>query len=352
MRKHLAPLTIVALALTACGSTGNIDTSAPSASSDSSVSASAQIYKGIKDWSATDELGTSYIVTTGIEAPNGVLEARELIGVADQKLHYLAITVDNRQGTAEANINSIAFTNPAGDLIEYTILSPYLNYLDAKQELSTDASNRVIEVHNAFSGDDYRVAAGEKKTLILASETAVPEEVTHATLNSLTALAPSQQSTETGKATGAPEPSEPVGSNDALANLRGTTLKGNDIRFYIYSPNYQKELNDKMPEQLKGSWGALCSVAAAESQLNETGALTGGGHVWRSLNYAQAEAGVPGLDSEADYKAYEAVSLLEGGSEKCVLVQAVDLGAAVKTDTATIGQYVGTSELVNTVEVS
>ncbi|WP_231885662.1 hypothetical protein, partial [Kocuria sp. ICS0012] len=48
----------------------------------------------------------------------------------------------------------------------------------------------------------------------------------------------------------------PVGSNDRLAELYGTTLKGNDINFRIFSPNAQKELNAVMPPQLNGAWGA------------------------------------------------------------------------------------------------
>ncbi|WP_237243139.1 hypothetical protein [Rothia nasisuis] len=230
------------------------------------------------------------------------------------------------------------------------MLSEYLNYQEASQELSNGATNRVIEVHNAFSGEEYSVAKGQKKTVILASTTQVPVEVTNATANESTSLEPSEKGAETDQATGAPEASEPVGNNEALADLSGTTLKGNDIRFFIYSPNYQEELNETMPEPLTGAWGALCSAMAAEDQLNETGVLTEGGHVWRSLKYALLESGVPGLDSEADYKTYEAESLIEGGDEKCVLVQSANPTAAVITSTATIGQYVGNAELLSTVE--
>lgn len=350
MRKVFIPLTVAALALTACGSSDESSIDAPT-SEQSTSQGQSTVHTGVVNWEGSDELGTSYVVTTGADAPSGVDEARELMGASGQQLSYVAVTVDNRQGSVPASVGQVSFTDPDGSLVQYTTLSAFLNYQEAAQELSADASSRVIEVHNAFTADEYQVAVGQKKTVILASESKVPEQVTNATVNGMTALAPTDKTAETDKATGAPEPTEPVGSNEALADLRGTTLKGNDIRFGIYNPNYQKELNAEMPEALNGAWGALCSVAATEEQLNETGALTEGGHVWRSMNYALPEASVPGLGSEADYKAYEAEARVEGGDEKCVLVHSVDPAAATKTTTATVGQYVGTAELLNAVEV-
>lgn len=349
MRKLLVPLTIATLALTACGGTTSETTNG--VAQGSSAAASQQVHKNIKNWAGSNEEGTSFTVTTEVQAPAGVDEARELMGKAEEKLYFLAVTVDNTQGSDSTRVSSASFTTPQGDLIEYTLLAEYLNYQEASQKLSDGAANRVIEVHNAFSSEEYSVAKGQKKTVILAGTKQAPAEITNAMVNGSTALEPSEKGAETDQATGAPEASEPVGSNEALADLRGTTLKGNDIRFRIYSPNYQKEMNTEMPQALNGAWGALCSVMATEDQLKETGALTQGSHVWRSMNYAQPEAGVPGLGSEASYKVYEAESLVEGGDEKCVLVHSVDPAAATATSVATIGQYVGGSELLNTVEV-
>lgn len=350
MNKKLTLAAVALLTLTACGSSDESSTDTPT-SEQSSAQGQSTVHTGVANWEGADELGASYVVTTGATAPSGVDEARELMGASGKQLSYVAVTVDNRQGSAPASVGQVSFTDPDGSLVQYSTLSNFLDYQEAAEELSVDASNRVNEVHNAFTADEYQVAVGQKKTVILASESKVPEQVTNATVNGMTALAPTDKTAETDKATGAPEPTEPVGSNEALADLRGTTLKGNDIRFGIYNPNYQKELNAEMPEALNGAWGALCSVAATEEQLNETGALTEGGHVWRSMNYALPEASVPGLGSEADYKAYEAEARVEGGDEKCVLVHSVDPAAATKTTTATVGQYVGTAELLNAVEV-
>lgn len=352
MPKPLAPLAIASLAVLALAGCGSGSVPAADGAPESTVATkSSSTHKGVKNWAGVNESGTSFTVTTGVEAPSGVEEGLELMGTAGQQMSYIAVTVDNRQGELDSSAASVTFTTPDGELVEYTTLSKFLNYQEAEGDISVDAENRIIEIHNAFSGEDYKVAVGEKKTVILALAGAHPTEVTFATVNGSTSLAPSDTPAETDKATGAPEASESVGSNEALADLSGTTLKGNDIRFRIASPNYQKDVNAVMPEELQGSWGVLCSIAATEDQLSETGAATAGGHVWRSLKYAVPEVGLAGLNGEADYKTYEMESLAEGGDEKCVAVHAVSEDAAAKTDTATVGQYVGTPDLLNTVEV-
>ncbi|WP_346844586.1 hypothetical protein [uncultured Rothia sp.] len=102
-----------------------------------------------------------------------------------------------------------------------------------------------------------------------------------------------------------------------------------------------------MPQSLNGSWGAICSVAASEDQLNETGAQTTSGtntYVWRSITHTLAENGISGLGGEADYKEYEAKSLPESSeNDKCVVVNTSNTAAATKTATAQVGLYNGTS---------
>lgn len=284
MKKLLSLAAISVIALAGCA--GN--DAAPS-SDDSTISASAstsnQTYKDVKDWSATDSQGTKFTLTQGVQAPSGVEEARKYMGKEQNPLNYVAITVDNRSGSAETSAFSAAFTDPDGKIVEYKMISDFLETSDSSASPSVDVENRIIDVHNAFSGEEYKVAAGEKKTVVLASEQEYPNQITHATINDSTSLSPTEDKAETDAITGAPTPTEAVGSNDTLAKLTGTTLKGNDIRFYIFSPNFQKELNSQLPSQLNGSWGALCCVGATEDQLNETGALTstsGKDYLWRS----------------------------------------------------------------------
>lgn len=273
------------------------------------------------------------------------------MGKSNKPLHYMAVTVDNTKGTQSTSVDGASFTTPEGDLVEYSMISDYLNESEAPEDSSPDANNRIIEVHNAFTNDDYEVVAGQKKTVVIASESDYPAAVTHAVMDETVNLDPSDESADFAKATGAPEPSEPVGSNDKLADLHGTTLKGNDINFRIFSPNAQKDLNAAMPPQLHGAWGALCSHAAATEQLVETGAEANG-HSWRSLTHALSESGLTSLGGDAEYKEYEAASLAElshGGT--CVVVQSPDTSAATETYSATVGHYLGNSTLENTIEV-
>lgn len=348
MKRSLSIAALALLALTGC-STNNVT----SDTGQSSVEVpNQQTYKDVKNWSGAVENGTQFTATTEVGAPSGVEEARKLMGKSDRPLHFMAVTVDNINGTGPTTAAKASFTTPAGDLVEYTTLGDYLNESDAPDSSSADANTRIIEVHNAFSGEEYEVVAGQKKTVILATESPYPHEVTHVTLGESTGLTPTDKSAETDKATGAPEAKEPVGSNDKLADLYGTTLKGNDINFRIFSPNAQKDLNAAMPPQLKGSWGALCSHAATEEQLKETGA-TSNGHHWRPLQYALSETGLPPLSGDARSKEYEAASLAElshGGT--CAVVQAPETAAATEIHTASVGHYLGNSTLEATVNVN
>lgn len=344
MKKSLSLATLALLALTGCSAGQN--------GSDSSQEASDHgTYEGVTNWEGSNDDGAAFRATADVAAPAGVEEARKLMKKSETPLHFLAVTVDNIHGTQPVSATAASFTTPEGELVEYTTVGDYLNDHEAAESESGDAENRVIEVHNAFTNDDYDVVAGQKKTVVLASDHEYPHNVTHATVNGTTSLAPSETSAETDKATGAPEPSEAVGSNDKLADLNGTTLKGNDINFRIFSPNAQKDLNAAMPAQLKGAWGALCSNAATEEQLKETGA-TANGHHWRPFQYAVSESGVGALSGNADYKEYEAASLAEmshGGV--CAVIQSPDESAAAETRSATVGHYLGNATLESTVEV-
>ncbi len=336
MKKQiLITSTIVLLALTGCS-----QSEPPNETPDSSSqSAESSTRDNVKNWSGNNETGTEYILTQGVEAPSGVEEARGYIQAATP-LNYLAVTVDNRGGTSPVSVSSAEFTTPDGDLISYEILSSFLKEYDSPG-LSDDESSRITEVHNAFTDDEYKVAIGEKKTVVLASETEYPAEITYASINESVQLSSSDESAETDMVSGAPAPSEPVGSNDLIADLNGTTLKGNDINFRIFSANAQKEMNNEMPSELQGTWGALCSFNALPEQLEETGASVDGA-VFRSLKYATDESGLPGLSGEADYKSYEAQSLAEmnhGGS--CVTVQAPEMIDSVES--AEVGLYTGSA---------
>ena len=177
-----------------------------------------------------------------------------------------------------------------------------------------------------------------------------------ATATEATTDTPSELAQEVDQDNSAPEAAESAEHNEPLASLAGFTLKGNDIRFDILSPAHQQTLNETMPSSINGAWGVLCSTSALETQLDETGASTtsasGVQHTWRSLKYALPETGTAALSGEASDKAYEAASLhVSGAGNKCVLVHTPDTAAATKTETATIGQYVGTTELLSTVVV-
>lgn len=347
MKKSLSLAALTVLALTGC-SAGQSTSDTAGAAQDASDHGT---YEGVENWEGSGDDGAAFRVSADVAAPSGVEEARKLMKKSETPLHFIAVTVDNIHGAGPVNTSRASFTTPEGDLVEYKMIGDYLNESDAPESESGDAENRIIEVHNAFAGDDYDVVAGQKKTVVLASEHDYPHDITHATINGTTPLAPSDKSAEKDKATGAPEPSEPVGSNDRLANLNGTTLKGNDINFRIFSPKAQKDLNAVMPKQLKGAWGALCSHAATEEQLQETGA-TANGHHWRPFKYAVSESGVGSLSGDAEYKEYEAASLAEmahGGH--CAVVQSSDETAATETRTATVGHYLGSSTLESTAEV-
>lgn len=347
MKRSLSVAVLAFVVLTGCSANNDA-----SDTGQSSVGApSPQVYQDVQNWSGAGDNGAQFTATAEVKAPSGVEEARKLMGKSDTPLHFLAVTVDNIKGADSITTLKATFTTPAGDLVEYTALGDYLNESEAPESSSVDATNRIIEVHNAFSWDEYEVIAGQKKTVVLATESAYPRQVTHATVGEGITLTPSDRSAETDKATGAPEAKVPVGSNDRLAELYGTTLKGNDINFRIFSPNAQKELNAVMPPQLNGAWGALCSHAATKEQLMETGA-NASGHNWRPFQYAVTESGAPPLSGDAKSKEYEAASLAElshGGS--CAVIQSPDTSAATKTSVASVGHYLGNSTLEATVDV-
>lgn len=138
----------------------------------------------------------------------------------------------------------------------------------------------------------------------------------------------------------------------------GVTLKGNDISFEILPDEAQTTLNRGTQSLgLVGAWGRLCSSMATLEQLEETGVLTASpvnsdSYVWRSLKYALAEGGrvsAAELDSAIATIGEGARAQIDG--KNCIAVN-TDMKWALDYDYefVTVGQYVGTKELLATVE--
>lgn len=152
--------------------------------------------------------------------------------------------------------------------------------------------------------------------------------------------------------------SEPA-SAAKKTSFSGTTLKGNDISFEILDDTTQTDLNTKTQEfGLVGAWGRLCSAGAVIAQLEETGVLTQSpvnedSYVWRSVKYAVAEGGRVS-DSEIGFisEAFSAGASGQVNGKNCILVN-TDMKWALDYDYdfVTVGQYVGSKELLNTVEI-
>lgn len=355
-RKALALLGVSALLLTGCGTS----TTSDNAPSESAVSAATQeVYENVTSWQGTTETGAVITVSVDKNAPAGVDEARSLMQ-ADGQLSYLRVTVDNRQGTEEHNLSSISFTDPDGNLTEYDLLSQFLNYQGSAAESDVDASNRVIDIHNLYSSDEYKTAAGQKQTLYLASDASYPTKITHALEGTTNVLSPSETEAEAGTQQEIPAAStEASTTNVGKTFFSGTTLKGNDISFEILDDATQTDLNGKTQEfGLVGAWGRLCSAGAVIAQLEETGVLTQSpvnedSYVWRSVKYAVAEGGRVS-DSEIGVisEAFGAGASGQVDGKNCILVN-TDMKWALDYDYdfVTVGQYVGSKELLNTVEI-
>lgn len=208
-----------------------------------------------------------------------------------------------------------------------------------------------------------------KRTLTLLSTAALllagcgtPESTTTAT--ETTPPAASTTTTETTAPTPTSEqPTTPTPETTTetakKTSYAGTTLKGNDISFEILDSETQTDLNVKTQSYgLVGAWGRLCSAGALIVQLEETGVLTqspvtSDSYVWRSLKYALAEGG---RVSDAEYQALVA-AFSEGASgqvdgKNCILVN-TDMKWVLDHDYefVTVGQYVGSKELLNTVDI-
>lgn len=154
-------------------------------------------------------------------------------------------------------------------------------------------------------------------------------------------------------------PASPPASLQEKTFFSGTTLKGNDLLFYILPEDKQDELNDKMMGSgLTGSWGALCSEQAVPDQLSETGIITaepngGHEHVWRSLRYAVPESGNY-TPEEADIVAQflNDSSISQAGNMQCVAMNSELKSAGRQMYTSvTEGYYGGGPGLQDTVEL-
>lgn len=154
-------------------------------------------------------------------------------------------------------------------------------------------------------------------------------------------------------------PASPPASLQEKTFFSGTTLKGNDLLFYILPEDKQDELNDKMMGSgLTGSWGALCSEQAVPDQLSETGIITaepngGHEHVWRSLRYAVPESGNY-TPEEADIVAQflNDSSISQAGDMQCVAMNSELKSAGRQMYTSvTEGYYGGGPGLQDTVEL-
>ena len=152
--------------------------------------------------------------------------------------------------------------------------------------------------------------------------------------------------------------SEPA-SAAKKTSFSGTTLKGNDISFEILDADSQTLLNSNGQSLgLVGAWGRLCSSAATMEQLEETGVLTqspvnADSYVWRSMKYAVAEGGrVPASELDSAVEALSAGSRVQIDGKNCIAVN-TDMKWALDYDYdfVTVGQYIGSKELLNTVEI-
>lgn len=145
--------------------------------------------------------------------------------------------------------------------------------------------------------------------------------------------------------------------NASKTSFSGTTAKGNDISFFMLPAFDQDTMNGMMRSTgLSGSWASLCSSAATQKQLTETAVNTvsssGSVHTWMSFKYA-----APYLDvmTESQSQLLEQ-KLVDGPAEgtnlTCIPVITQQVSASLQGyPSATVGQYVGSQNLVNTVEI-
>ncbi|WP_237220431.1 hypothetical protein [Rothia nasimurium] len=197
-----------------------------------------------------------------------------------------------------------------------------------------------------FGGDSEPTAQQETSAPASPSEEPTTEAPTEE---------PSPEASEQPEAEATSEPA----SAAKKISFSGTTLKGNDISFEILDDATQTDLNVKTQEfGLVGAWGRLCSAGAVIAQLEETGVLTQSpvnedSYVWRSVKYAVAEGGRVS-ESEIGFisEAFSAGASGQVDGKNCILVN-TDMKWALdyEYDFVTVGQYVGSKELLNTVEI-
>lgn len=191
-----------------------------------------------------------------------------------------------------------------------------------------------------------------------ATTTTAPQNTASAPASSEAAPVVSEPSDTKASATNEPSPDVST-SSSGKTFFAGTTLKGNDISFEILDDETQTFLNENTQSAgLVGAWGRLCSATALPEQLEETGVLTvspvnGDSFVWRSMKYAVVEGGRYSADEAPGIAAaFSDAGQSDVAGMNCTAVN-TDLKFALDYDydSVTVGQYVGSMELLNAVEI-
>lgn len=371
MKKAIPALAaITLLALTGCANnttsaqSGTAPTSTQTTNTAEPTPTGPATHKDVKNWAGAGYSDDIYTVATGTAAPSDVDQGRTIMGKHNEKLTYIDVTVDNRKGPSPVKLAEVSFANPAGNLTRYERLGTYLEGHDAATELNVDAYNKLVDIHNHYSGDNYTIHPGEKKTLTLATTSPHPQEVTRATVNDYVELTPTDKkpdprSSETPTPTETPVSAIPETSGTPTAGKKnlyaGTTTKGNDINFTILPDQTQKEQNVANQQTgAVGAWGKLCSTTATADQLKETGVATTNQFnetfVWRSLKYAAGETN-PNLKAE-DVKVLDKAKASEEPDQHCEIVMAGTKNVLdYNYDTVTVGRYMGTTQLADPTEI-
>lgn len=154
------------------------------------------------------------------------------------------------------------------------------------------------------------------------------------------------------------ETSSPTQTLSTAEEFSGTTLKGNPLQFSFFNSTQQDYLNNLIANKKKMSWGVLCSPTATADQLQETGVSVndpdGDKSVLRSMKYATQEISSisPGAQA-AIANMLETVDFPNTQGMNCAGVVSED-GEVSKRSyrEVTAGQYVGTVDLLDTVELA
>lgn len=184
-----------------------------------------------------------------------------------------------------------------------------------------------------------------------------PENSTSSPATSTSASAtPSPETTTPQESTSSETPTSTQKVSTA-EEFAGTTLKGNTLQFSFFTSTQQDYLNNLIANKKKMSWGVLCSPTATADQLQETGVSVndpdGDKSVLRSMKYATQEISSisPGAQA-AIANMLETVDFPNTQGMNCAGVVSEDGEVSERSyREVTAGQYVGTVDLVDTVEL-